>query len=222
MSVTLAEPIEATLPPPQVGPTVPWWAQSRADKLIASVITADRGLITTVKRLAMPVIKRARRKPQAPIRQTDITDLARNWRNQLDGSTRLGLVIDFDPDKRGILITDCRVTVLEFNLSDWPENHLEEGLSLILIRFHVAPHDFSLTAERLAFISHHALGRRFQRGIGQGDTDVIADLANLVVDHDQLITHQPFVCRTKSGVWAGEPNVLYGRPETVLAVRTFM
>jgi hypothetical protein len=199
---------------------MPWWSQSSADKLISRVTLTDKALVGAIEGLTTPTRVRAKRKPQAPIRRTSIADLARNWTSRLDTFTRLGMTVDLDEDGKGILISDCRLTSLQFIMADWPG--YEPGLGAVLIRFRVAPRDVSLSTERLAFISKHALGRRFHRGATQDDEAVVADLQRLVIRHDDMLTRSPFACRVPSGVWAGEVTPLKGRPEKVLVVRTFL
>jgi hypothetical protein len=210
----LAEPPRAKRLP------VPWHCQSRATRLIERVAAGDVELAKTIRDITTRLMPRARRKPYSPIRREDAIDLERDWRERLNTETRLGFVCDQLP--KGLMISDCRATVLDFAFGDWPAGHKERGLLLVLIRLRLARNDIGLTVDRLAFISAHALGRCFERAPDIDEAALMEGMRRLVIEHDNLTLRTPFHCRVPGGWWVGDITRLKGQPNPALAVRTFL
>ena len=199
-----------------VGPNVPWHCQSAAQRLIDQIGENDQEISATVKRLVAPIADRLRRKGyHSPARRETLIDLARNWR-KLDTPSRLAFTCDFADKGRSLAITDCRLTTTAFTLRNWPQS--EEGLAIVLINFRVAPGiGADLTAEVIAVISAHAIGRRMQRG-RTDDPAVLADFQRLAAE---LLTNEAVTqCACPGGTWKGNPVMAHG--DHALGVRTFL
>lgn len=202
--------------PARPGPAVPWHCQGAAQRLIDRIGSNDRAATEVIKGLIEPVAARLQRSGgHSPARKSSLIDIERDWRIKLDTKSRLSYTADFSCKGKALHLFDARITGVEFTLADWPA--YEPGLALIVVKLRLAPDGVALDTEKLAFISRHAIGRRFERGYGDDDA-VLADFQRLA--HALTITEGARQCVCPSGGWVGD--LMRERGQPLLAVRTFL
>jgi hypothetical protein len=133
----------------------------------------------------------------------------------LASESRLAFTADYTEKRRGIVISDCRLSATSMLLQRWPLP--EHGLAIILTKLSVVPGKVGLCLEIPALLSQHALGRRYERGTC-GDDAVIGDCQRLA--HLLLTDASATRCECPSGAWAGDQTRAFGRP--TIAIRTFL
>jgi hypothetical protein len=107
----------------------------------------------------------------------------------------------------------------EGRFADWPDDGQEPGL---LVGWFTVEFDEQGAASQLvslAFVSLHALARRYQRGRDTTEAAIFADLAALESGFRRVITSSRFTVPVPGGAWVGEVANADGSAH--LAVRTY-
>lgn len=125
---------------------------------------------------------------------------------------------------RGLYISELRVADCLHFFDYWDPSHREKGLEVVRITMTAADREFKLDSDPKANLSIHALARRYQRGWGDSDDAVLADIAELAT-HDELLKDHKFSLPLQVGSWVGErvlSRTSDGKEYRSLAVRTFL
>jgi hypothetical protein len=166
--------------------------------LLNKISAADDAFIAVID----AVVKRMEARLGKPPRYRDLTELERNWRAQMP--TEGGIRAQIDRPKRGIRITETRLSTFKLKSPGWENSGGgEPGISVITMWLEFAPTGFRHGLTNHAYASLHALGRRFSRGFDCSEVAVIADLAALA---DAAIDEKPgrlFSVPRPDGRWAG-------------------
>jgi hypothetical protein len=197
------------------GQRLPTEFLGRARAFRSAVAATDAVATRAIDRITEPLRARFQRHPVP--RWDALREAARLWRETVPAAARLGLEIEVE--RKRLRIDELRVTAADFRLDGWDE--IERGVSIILLGLIVAPRQLSLGSPTLAYVSLHALGRRFQRGWATGDAAVLADLSVLAAAPPG---DGEFSVQVAGGAWVGMagPVRLDGREERTLVVRSFL
>jgi len=148
------------------------------------------------------------RKPKA-------TRVAELWRLLPGREARLALLCDAKPGKLGI--SELRIFPASRTFNTWPVDADELSVSVTAVSLILKSGIFISEKRLLADVGLHALARRFQRGIGRLDKDILTDLAPLAGAYESTVAKGGTF--TIAG-WGGVVGWVDAKP--LLSVRTFL
>jgi hypothetical protein len=131
-------------------------------------------------------------------------------------------------DKKSLRIEEHRLVANKMVVLPGVSIVDEPGIVVVHGVLDLRPGSAGYQANVIATISLHALARRFQRGYGDDEQTVLADIGGLVPVADDLIAAGPVPVRVPAlsgGRWSGEVAMLRapGDPDCLaLMIRTFL
>jgi hypothetical protein len=148
-----------------------------------------------------------------------LAGLAREWREQLPKLGRLNLQIT--RERHGLTIKELRAGATDFHAINWDPGAHEPDITIMQLDLIIAPRKFKFEINNIAAASIHAVGRHFQRKIGEvDDKSVLRELHTMAVWYLKLPEHRPGQQFEIDG-WRGD-MVDVGQRELVASVRTYL
>lgn len=190
----------------------------RARALRAEIAAADPIAISAAQRVAAPLCARLRRRPDQ--RPGVLVDAARHWRTTLPAVGRLDLSVDVRGKR--LRIDETRLGTARFRADEWGGTGDESGLVVAGWTLDVTPGRVRMDHEPLAYISLHALARRFERA-GPAPGDDLRRLGQFCAAPGE--PGEVFRVPAAEGWWTGaaaDVDVGDGEHVRMLVVRTFL
>lgn len=176
--------------------------------------------------LARTLADYRRRKAGSSLRPETLLQIETDW-HKVPTAGCLGLTIH--RDRRNLLITDLRIAMSVIGNSDWAVGRKEAGINVVKITFEISPKRPAYAAPIIANFNLLALARRFQKGFGTTDEEILADVGRLAAVAPSLIlaaSGTPFsVPAASGGEWRGRVGPfrsMRGVEAPAALVRTFV
>ncbi len=184
-----------------------------------AVVTADQRVNAVLPRITAPLRRRLESKPT--LRDEQLIDTMRAWQSTISDTFTLDLRTRVR--KGEFRIAELRVCASRWRTESWSHPDPQPGVSLIWLSLGVKQGELRCTPWPVSHLLLHALGRRFERGVGRDRADIVRDLKTLAAALDDGGADE---IPARDGRWIGDRvavrDAAGGRDLFVYHCRTFL
>lgn len=185
------------------------------------VLATDDVANAAIDRVTQPLRERLERKPA--LRPEMVRPAVAAWEAAMPATFRIDREVAMT--RKALLIVEMRIVGSQWRDDDWedaPGGEMQEpGVAIALLKMTTAHGRFRYDVVPIVTLSLHALARRYQRGVGRSDAELVRDLSELIKarpeDTEVPVLHGRWLGRVQTATDSRSQQQV-----PVRAIRTFL